>query len=1195
MAQRLTNKSGNLFNYKEYYDGAKKIGRRMYGQGDASGAFGRILEEFQTLDNVALRSEGLSKIFALFQGQTARTRKYQQIYGDMTKFTHSANYSGLFGQNGPTAQELEIAGKLLAFGALFKSGQINSDADIRNAPSLITKDGEGNPVIDLKAFEKMKADNIISKETFEKGLDVQLDFLEDGTPNPDGRPFRFEPGAISDRVYRIYQENRNAVDEAAKDLLESNLEATVSETTDILQMVREYAEDSRGIGASAQDVAAARTILNKYKEIYSEGATLEGVGIKYDPKAQDKAERFIRDVNRALWEPKKLEDWVSGNTTEVPVLQDGSEQFTDVVNSLQQLHEIYNNKKADAKTVTETIQNLLILDLKNTNNEFNAKRTILGGYVPFTRRGKFQVTLRAFDNDGNEVELADHTKNVLPYYQVATAEDARALTEELTQDFSDTKYKFVDNNLQEVEVTLEARTAAVSKSAPVSSEMNLNEFTSIMARVVGSLNPEQRKKIITALTKQSDRARKSLQRSGTAGWDADVVRSVSEHLETMSHAAGKTFYSHKLNKYTTDVKLWSKGNKKKLNRLRENMERVEQTGNDEQIQIAQQQYDAYANQYRYSAEKGETITVFKGSGRGRESIQVATEGEGNRYKDIASGLLDFYGRAGNIDVSTEDMLSGEAGSAIKLLTVTTQLGGSLATGIINTMSMVTHSIPYLSTYNAKTGYGGGFGMGRSASAMTMALRNMKNFNLENLSHVQKVADPKEGKALRSKYGIRQDEAQVLLEATEQGVLQAAQFNALVGTARGGLMAKKQLAAGVRAWMKIFSYTEQLNRRTTFLAAYRLQRDKLQNAGQSLKEASKNAEQFAIRAVNTSQGEYGMFNRPQMARGNVLQYIFMYKQFVIITVELIKNLAPKERLILLGMLVLLSGLKGLPFADDITDLIDTLVQARGIKMGTVEKELTELIEELAPGASPIAMRGLLDYYLGATISTRLGFGDLVPLTGLGKAGSDNWQEVKNFFGPVYSAAEQSIVTANLIARQGAEAIGLKDDTTTWSDVFKNQPFGALRGVTDGISYMANGHITNKQGKILQEDVSGLQTFFRFLNFYPAGATYQNDIIRMSKQTDGYVKAIKKGYTDAWVKAKLVGDRDRMRQVERDVREHNQDHRGTEFELKRWLPSAQRAYRAWSLPAAQRYKKFAPKNIRPDTQFLLDAYEDAIDNH
>ena len=46
MAQRLTNQPGELFNYKSYYEGAKKIGRRIY-QGDAKGAFGRILEEFQ--------------------------------------------------------------------------------------------------------------------------------------------------------------------------------------------------------------------------------------------------------------------------------------------------------------------------------------------------------------------------------------------------------------------------------------------------------------------------------------------------------------------------------------------------------------------------------------------------------------------------------------------------------------------------------------------------------------------------------------------------------------------------------------------------------------------------------------------------------------------------------------------------------------------------------------------------------------------------------------------------------------------------------------------------------------------------------------------------------------------------------------------------------------------------------------------
>jgi len=69
-------------------------------------------------------------------------------------------------------------------------------------------------------------------------------------------------------------------------------------------MVKEFAEETRGVGASAQDVAAARVILNKYKEIYSENATVEGVGIVYSPESQKAATRFLRDVNRALWEPK---------------------------------------------------------------------------------------------------------------------------------------------------------------------------------------------------------------------------------------------------------------------------------------------------------------------------------------------------------------------------------------------------------------------------------------------------------------------------------------------------------------------------------------------------------------------------------------------------------------------------------------------------------------------------------------------------------------------------------------------------------------------------------------------------------------------------------------------------------------------------------------------------------------------------
>ena len=152
--------------------------------------------------------------------------------------------------------------------------------------------------------------------------------------------------------------------------------------------------------------------------------------------------------------------------------------------------------------------------------------------------------------------------------------------------------------------------------------------------------------------------------------------------------------------------------------------------------------------------------------------------------------------------------------------------------------------------------------------------------------------------------LSQDEAEAMRNATAEGVLQAAQFNALAGTARGGVKTNRGQAA-IKAWMWMFSYTEQMNRRTTFLAAYRLERDRVLASGESLANAEVAAAEFGRKAVNTSQGEYAMYNRPEMARGNVLQYVFMYKQFVIVSVQLMKGLSPSGRIDMLGILILMS--------------------------------------------------------------------------------------------------------------------------------------------------------------------------------------------------------------------------------------------------------------------------------------------------
>jgi hypothetical protein len=635
--------------------------------------------------------------------------------------------------------------------------------------------------------------------------------------------------------------------------------------------------------------------------------------------------------------------------------------------------------------------------------------------------------------------------------------------------------------------------------------------------------------------------------------------------------AAKKLHNHRLNDTLLNNDNWL-GDDALIRDLKTAVDKAQTDGERARAQRA---YDEYAYMYRYmKGSAGDNTVTIDGK-------EVPTLGRGEDYREEAKKVLRWYSETSNISDSTEDMLSGEAGSALKLATVLMQLGGSVATAVINLASLATHSLPYLSYYNSTRGYGGGYGEAKSATALWKAASDVKNFKLGDAAFIEEMMRD----ASYEKYGLTEDEAQFLFDQTEQGTLQAAQFNALVGTARGKVFNNKAQTA-VKAWMSMFSYTEQFNRRTTALAAYRLEKDRLQSQGvtdtaQLIAEAT----EAARIAVNTSQGEYAMFNRPEMARGNVLQYIFMYKQFVIVTVQLMKSLPPKGQLLMLGLLLLTSGLKGLPFAEDIFDIVDTIAQKLGLKMGNIEKEIAEWVDSVAPGMTPFVMRGVLDRMTGATMSSRMGMGDLIPLTGAFKAGADPAREVSDFAGPVFSGISGLVGMAGSFAKYGAEVIGLRDDVTSISGILRDSPIAAIRALADGYAYMDSGMITNNRGQVVSREAPGHVILARMLGFYPAIATEQNDIVRISKDVANYAKAIKADYVSAYVKAKLDNDTDRMQQIAADVRQWNEDAKGTGLEISKFSSSANRAAQEASRPTVARYLKSAPKQMRPETIEML----------
>ena len=1134
--------------------------KKIFGSGkDLRYMYDSLLETVQTLDNKARRSAGLEAIFRLFEQRSQKARALLSKYSRFTEVSHRPDIFG-FGK-GVTEQEKEQAGVLLANAALFKSRQLTEQfLDSFDPLILRNPDGTINALNLAKVRDQLEQAGTVTAEEFRRGFDIEYS---------DGNKTRFQFNVDENsNVWKMYQEQRMTVNEAAIDMLLANYETSYAETTRILGDLKGIRGLDRPL--SEQDMLTIRKVAELYQKMRYAGSGVANAAVEIQREADKRSDDFVKQFTRGLFNDDTFNDWAKKSGVAERFAQEA--EYDDIVAGMTDLRKKINNQQ-QAFRIQKGVQDLFLFDLQTRNADFYAKRTILGSYVPFSRRGEWQVRIEALDSRGNAVALDENVRDSLPYFQFDSQSDAQPTLEELDNLFGgDKTWNLLDADGKEIEVRLSATISRARQTPDLTESTNFNEFIYVLNRLNINLVPTERERIVTTLTRQNSSARRNLQRSGTPGWDKDIIRSVSEFLETTAHVAAKKMYRHRLDDILLNQRMW-KGDPKKLEALKQAVAAAQTDGERTR---AKREYEKYAYQYQFMADAGTGRTV---NINGKE---VPTLGRGTDYQEEAKNLIRWYNDNGNINESTEDMLSGEVGSRLKLLTVLMQLGGSFATAVVNSFSLVTHALPYLSGYNAKTAFGGGYGGSKSFAQLYAAIKDVGNPKFADPAFLNDLA---EGRTTET-YNLTDDEVQFLFRQTEEGTLQAAQFNALVGTARGKVFNNKAQKA-IEVWMSMFSYTEQLNRRSVALATYRMEKERALAQGIPLDQAMVEAANAARTAVNTTQGEYAMFNRPEMARGNIGQYIFMYKQFVIITVQLLKNLPRKEQALALGLLLLMGGVKGLPGADDMMDLYTTLAQKLNWKHANIEKEMTMFFDDIAPGSSQYLMRGVLDRFTGATFSSRVGMGDLLPLTGVFKAGADPAREAENFAGPVFSGLTGLIGTGGSLVNYGAEVLGLRQDTTSFTSIVRESPIAALRSIADGLTYMSDGQITNAQGKVISKDAPTHVVIARMLGFYPASATQQNDIVRLSKQTAEYAKAIKAEYVSAYAKARMAGDNARMEEIKGYVQDWNEDAKGTGLEIRNFVRDATRSAREWERPTALRYLKSAPKGVRPETMELLRA--------
>jgi len=1157
----------------------------------------RGLELIQTLDQKALRSLGLRKIFDIFQKHTEHVRKLQSILNDKTKFSHKQNWFNKAAKSdqdfdtGATREEKAHANQLLQEGRLYRMEQVEKAGEqlIHNQADIIEISDDGLTVKRNEAnIIKLREAGAVSREEFEDGIKT-IKYNDAGEVEKGSKPHKYKSEPISDRVWALYEEQRDAVNEAAVMVYEDKIKGMIGSK----ELELNYLQGQHGFNDDTKDIL--RWVTAEYSRLYDEGGQLVGKGFKWKDESITKANAFIHQVTRVMDKDggtAKMKDWVDGST-----LDDDKhlEQFRNNPALLEKLETLAETRIENVMSMRNTLMDMHLLDTQLTNAKYAAVNSVLAGYVPFARRGNHQVRVQAYDKDGKAIHLDEHVQAMLFYTRTDSRKKADVIRDELNAKFAEfgdseisvfTGARDKDGKAIPVKlsgVTFRADSGAASQVPPLGSSLNYDDMANTLMRAGIKLREQDRESLVRMTTKQHSTARGKLRLSGNPGWDQNIMRGVAEHLEMQTHVAGKNRYKHNiahiLSDKVSDGSVWF-GDKVRLAKL----QKAFLTASPEKKDAARKAMTEYQHMFIHSS-SDENISVVDYHG---ERSTVSGKGNGNRYRDDAANLVEYYNRNVNIDDATGEGMVNKMAGPLMSWTAAMQIGGSVVSAGINTTSLVSHAGLYLSTYNKKTGYGGGHGMMRSYNAIWQAGRDLSLFKdgfkqdvAGNVTLLKELIAPT-WKVGERRNGMLKDEAEAVLAATEKGVLTPNMHNALVGTSRTGKQDSKKDKA-IEVWMSMFSKTEQYNRRVTFLASYRLEKARMIEQGtdgssfnSATSNASKDVYQRSVLAVNSSQGNYSQFNRPAIARGNFAQYLYMYKQFVVITVQLMRNMGRTEQLYFLAFLVLTSGLKGIPFSEDFMDLVDSLMQMFDVKWEGLETYIARGADAIVPGSSRVVLRGFLDYFTGGTVSTRLGHGNIVPGTSYFLAGADTAREAMDVLGPVASAMKGASDSAVLAARYVGETVGIFDDTTTLKDVARSGGgFSALKAVAEGAIFMSDGSITNKRGQVVSGDFTPVEMIARMIGFYPSSATAQYDANRRTERMRGYIDERKAHYIQAYRKAGSSAERTRIVKM---VQDWNRDARGTPFVITNFVTSANKSRKEAQRSASGRLLKSAPKTLR-----------------
>lgn len=471
------------------------------------------------------------------------------------------------------------------------------------------------------------------------------------------------------------------------------------------------------------------------------------------------------------------------------------------------------------------------------------------------------------------------------------------------------------------------------------------------------------------------------------------------------------------------------------------------------------------------------------------------------------------------------------------------LGGSIASAIVNFTQPLTTSAPYLSQFG---------GMGKSVKALYQAMADLKDKKFE--------AGLAESFRKRTEDGTLAPQGVHELMAQSRG---EATLHTGDGTQVGDALAKGRnaVAKAMIGWGKLFGMAEQINRQSTYVAAYRM----------AVERGMADPDAFAKKAVDETQFVNNKANKMKFGRGAIGATLMTFKSYSLNWLELFHRLATQNgregkmaAAWMLGVLLLSAGASGLPFAEDAEDLADFLAQRLGYNWSS-KKARQEFLESLfgrdIAGFVENGVTGLP----GAPIdvSGRLGMGNMIPGTGLFLSKKDHTSDFTEVLGPAGDLAKRAFQAGDLLLSgnvgQAALMIAPK----------------AIGNLEKGVDMAATGMYRDARGYKVDDATTG-EAIGKAIGFQPRAVAQIQEASGLNQRAKDFYRLKVERINAKWAKAIFEKDAATVDEVRAEIKEWNRQN--PDQRIKANIPAILRRVKEMRKTKAERIADTAPKALR-----------------